>query len=171
VSVRTTEVEVTYLELRRGELRPGRPPEVAVDIRPVDPPLPSFNRWLYTSVGARFHWVDRLVWTDEQWAAWADRPELETWVAYRAGTPLGYYEFERQGDTVEIACFGLLPGFRGQGLGGHLLTHAAGRGFAMGVERVWLHTCALDSPAALPGYLARGFRITDTRIETRRLAD
>jgi hypothetical protein len=25
-------------------------------------------------------------------------------------------------------------------------------------ERVWLHTCTLDHPAALPNYLKRGFR-------------
>ena len=26
-------------------------------------------------------------------------------------------------------------------------------------RRVWLHTCTLDGPAALPNYLGRGFRI------------
>ncbi len=166
----TTEVEVTYLELHRGDLKPARPPETEVDIRPVSPPLPSFSRWLYATVGAEFHWVDRLVWTDEQWRAWLDRPELETWVAYRAGTPLGYCELEVQGDTVEIAYFGLLPEFRGQRIGGHLLTHAARRGFALGADRVWLHTCTLDSPVALPGYRARGFRVTETRREIRLLS-
>jgi hypothetical protein len=27
-----------------------------------------------------------------------------------------------------------------------------------GAARVWLHTCTLDSPRALPNYLARGFQ-------------
>jgi hypothetical protein len=27
----------------------------------------------------------------------------------------------------------------------------------MGASRVWLHTCTLDSPRALPAYQARGF--------------
>ena len=27
----------------------------------------------------------------------------------------------------------------------------------MGAKRVWLHTCTLDNPAALPNYLKRGF--------------
>ena len=26
------------------------------------------------------------------------------------------------------------------------------------VDRVWLHTCSLDDPAALPNYVSRGFR-------------
>ena len=28
--------------------------------------------------------------------------------------------------------------------------------------RVWLHTCTLDHPGALPNYLKRGFRATGT---------
>jgi hypothetical protein len=27
---------------------------------------------------------------------------------------------------------------------------------------VWLHTCSFDHPAALPNYLARGFRVFKT---------
>lgn len=170
MSERTAEVEVTYLELRRGQLAPGRPPGMEVDVRPVSP-FPAFSRWLYATVGAAHHWVDRLPWTDEQWMARLDQPEVETWVAYRAGTPLAYCELELQDDTVEIAYFGVLPPFQGQRIGAHLLTHAAKRGFALGVDRVWLHTCTLDSPAALPGYQARGFTVFDTRSETRRLSD
>jgi hypothetical protein len=29
----------------------------------------------------------------------------------------------------------------------------------MGAQRVWVHTCTLDHPQALPNYLARGFQI------------
>jgi ribosomal protein S18 acetylase RimI-like enzyme len=162
--VTTVEVTTTYLEIRRGELRPAAPPRAAVDIKPVTVPVPAFSRFLYTTVGAPYHWVDRLPWTDAQWLEWLDRPELETWVAYRAGTPLGYVELELQAQrSTEIAYFGLLPQFTGQGIGGHLLTHAVERGFALGAERVWVHTCDLDSPAALPGYLARGFTVYDRR--------
>jgi hypothetical protein len=46
----------------------------------------------------------------------------------------------------------------GRGLGGAMLTRAVHEAFAMGGQRVWLHTCTLDSPRALPGYKARGFR-------------
>jgi GNAT superfamily N-acetyltransferase len=58
---------------------------------------------------------------------------------------------------VEIAYFGLAVRFFGRGLGKHMLTRAAEEAWAMGARRVWLHTCTLDSPAALPNYLARGF--------------
>ena len=82
-------------------------------------PCPEFNRFLYAAVGARWWWYTRLPWDHARWLAYLDRPELETWVAYISGSPAGYFELEAQGDgNVEIAYFGLLPGFVGKGVGG-----------------------------------------------------
>lgn len=167
---RQAEVTVTSLEIHREELRPARPPALPVAIRPVEVPSPAFNRFLYTAVGGHQHWVDRLGWTWSEWLRWLDRPELETWVAYAAGTPLGYVELEHQAErTVEIASFGVLPGFRRRRVGGHLLTHAVRRGFDLGVDRVWVHTCTLDGPDAMGTYTGRGFRVFDERVEHQRL--
>jgi GNAT superfamily N-acetyltransferase len=58
---------------------------------------------------------------------------------------------------MEIAYFGLLPDFLRRGLGKLMLTAAVDRAWEQGVSRVWLHTCTLDDPAALPNYLKRGF--------------
>jgi len=81
-------------------------------------------------------------------------------VAYVSGTPAGYFELEMQaGGNVEIVYFGLLPQFIGRGLGGALLTATVERAWALGAHRVWVHTCSLDHPNALPGYQARGFRV------------
>jgi len=38
-----------------------------------------------------------------------------------------------------------------------MLSAAAERAWSLGASRVWLHTCTLDYPIALPNYLARGF--------------
>ena len=156
-------VRTTYLEMGSPEaLKPSsRAPE---DVRmvKVDTPSPELNRFLYSAVGGAWHWRDRLPWTRTRWMEWLERPEVETWVAYRAGAPAGYFELEGQdGDAVEIAYLGILPGFEGQGLGGYLVTQAVRRAFSMrpGVDRVWLHTCTLDHPGALPNYLNRGFVI------------
>ena len=59
---------------------------------------------------------------------------------------------------MEIVYFGLVPSFIGKGIGGAMLTRAVRAAHAMGAMRVWLHTCTLDSPNALPAYQARGFR-------------
>ena len=82
-----------------------------------------------------------------------------------AEAPAGYFELEREEDgSVQVAYFGLLPEFVGRGLGKYLLTRAVEEAFDLGASRVWLHTCTLDHPGALPNYLARGFR--KTREET-----
>jgi GNAT superfamily N-acetyltransferase len=163
------DVTVTSLEIHPGQLRPAPPPALDVAIRPVRHPVPALNRFLYTAVGGHLHWVDRLGWTHADWMAWLDRDDVETWVAYDEGTPLGYVELERQdGGDVEIAYFGVLPEFRGRRIGGHLLSFAVERGLVLG-ERVWVHTCTLDGPAALPTYLGRGFRPLSEVVERQRL--
>jgi len=43
-------------------------------------------------------------------------------------------------------------------LRGMLLTRAVETAWAGGPARVWLHTCTLDHPNALPNYVRRGFR-------------
>jgi hypothetical protein len=45
----------------------------------------------------------------------------------------------------------------GRGIGKAMLTRAAEEAWASEPTRVWLHTCTLDSPRALPNYKARGF--------------
>jgi len=165
----TVLVRTTHLELRSPDaLRPSltAPPDVVLLRAGV--PSPELNRYLYTSVGGDWYWRDRLPWTWADWMEWLDRAELETWVLYRSGTPAGYFELEaRADDTVEIVCFGLLPGFTGTGLGGHLLTQAAHRAWRLRppVARVCVHTCTLDHPGALANYLARGFTVT-REVET-----
>lgn len=75
------------------------------------------------------------------------------------GESAGYFELQRHDDgSVEIDYFGLIPKFIGRGLGGPMLTRAVQEAWGMRAKRVWLHTCTLDSPRALPGYKARGFR-------------
>ena len=162
-------VTTTYLEMTdRGQFRRARPASVDWQLLRVEIPSPELNRFLYTAVGADWWWYSRLPWDYSRWLTYLDRPELETWVAYVAGTPAGYFELERQdGDNVEIAYFGVLPSFIGKGLGGALLSSAISRAWDMGAARVWVHTCTLDHPQALRNYEARGFNVsrTDEKIE------
>lgn len=121
----------------------------------------QFNRFLYELVGNNWAWTDKLTWSDEQWQAFAENDNLRTWVAYSQGSPAGYYELQQLpvGD-VEIAYFGLVPGFIGLGFGGYLLSQAIRSAWQWaGTQRVWVHTCTLDHPRALKNYLDRGLKI------------
>jgi GNAT superfamily N-acetyltransferase len=154
-------VTTTHLEMTdRSQLRPATRAGKAFQLVRAAIPCPELNRFLYATVGARWCWYVRLAWDYARWMAYLDRPELETWVAYVSGSPAGYFELERQGEgDVELAYFGLMPGFLGKGFGGELLTAAIARAWDMGAARVWVHTCDLDHPRALPNYHARGFRV------------
>jgi GNAT superfamily N-acetyltransferase len=117
-------------------------------------------RALYADVGGRWHWVDRLVWSDEQIELHLLRPEVSIWILSVDGEDAGYAEIVRRDEQiVEIAYFGLMAHVHGRGLGKAFLTRVAQEAWTMGAERVVLDTCTLDSPRALPNYLARGFRV------------
>jgi GNAT superfamily N-acetyltransferase len=154
-------VTTSYLEMTgRADLRPARPSSTPFELVRAEIACPELNRFLYTAVGSRWWWYVRRPWDYARWLAYLDRPDLETWVAYVSGTPAGYFELERQDDgNVELAFFGVMPGFIGKGVGGALLTVAITRAWDMGASRVWVHTCSLDHPQALPNYQARGFRV------------
>ena len=156
------DVTTWYLELPAPEaMTPPPDPREDVAIRRAAVPSPELSRALYASVGADWWWVDRLSWDWERWHAYLSRPEVETWVAYEAGTPAGYAELVAGDGDVELTSVGLLPAFIGRGIGSRLVDAVLRRAWAMTDPRpgrVWLHTCSLDGPAALRTYEARGMR-------------
>ena len=155
-----TEVTRTYLEMRdESELRSALldSPLIRVEEQP-DCSIELF-RQLYVEVGKNYHWIDRLPWTDEEIGAHLARPENSIWLMTYDSEIAGYFELRRCEDgSTEIAYFGLMPAFIGRGLGKHLLTCATHQSWADGANRVWLHTCTLDDPAALPNYLNPRFK-------------
>ena len=145
----SSEVVTTWLRLE--ELRPAPDPGGA-EVALVDPPDGSLSRWFYEEVGRDYAWTDRSGWSDARWRDWA--ASVETWIATVGGERAGYFELRIE-DGVEVRSFGLLSAYFGRGLGGWLLTVALRRAQELGAP-VWLHTCTLDGPAALPNYRARG---------------
>ena len=167
----SVEVVRTYLEMRSpGDLRPAREPPDAPRLERIEECPASFFRYLYAEVGRAYHWTDRLSWTDERVRAHLSEPGVSLWLLSSRAAPAGYFELRRHQDrSVEVAYFGLLPEFLGRGWGGYLLTLAVRSAWATAPERVWLHTCSLDHPAALPNYLKRGFRPVREEVYTARL--
>jgi GNAT superfamily N-acetyltransferase len=118
-----------------------------------------FNRDLYFRVGEQWDWVDKRPWTNDQWKEYAMTPELQTFAGYYDDVLAGYYELRQDKEGgIEIAYFGLLPGWTGRGLGGALLTSAIEVAWRIEPKpsRVWVHTCNRDHPQALANYQARG---------------
>jgi GNAT superfamily N-acetyltransferase len=158
----------TYLEMRSpDELRPVTTPVPAPPIERVEHCSPELFRFLYAEVGRAFQWTDRLPWSDETILRYLADPGVSLWLMSWESEPAGYFELRQLEDgSVEIAYFGLLPDFIGRGWGKYLLTRAVQTAWELGPQRVWLHTCTLDHPAALPNYLKRGFRPVREEVYT-----
>ena len=162
----------TYLELKdHNQFRASFGDFPGVRIARAPKPQPALYRMCYQTVGETFHWRDRWDWTDQQIAGHLADPAIQLFVAMRqSGTTqaelAGWYELRRvaEDDSVEIAYFGIVAAEFGRGFGKHLLSSAVREAWALGPNRVWLHTCTLDHANALPNYLARGF--TPYRTET-----
>jgi GNAT superfamily N-acetyltransferase len=85
------------------------------------------------------------------------RVELDA-VIDESGREVGMLELDfREPHECELAFVGLIPALSGQGHGRWLLAEAANRAWREGVERVHVHTCSLDHPAALAAYRRAGF--------------
>jgi len=154
----------TYLEMTSpAELRPVVLAEPAPRIERLENCSVALFRSLYQKVGEAYRWTDRLRWSDDTIREHLATPGVSLWLMSWEGVPAGYFELREHADgSAEIAYFGLLPDFIGRGWGKYLLSQAVQIAWELGPNRVWLHTCTLDHPAALPNYLKRGFQPTRT---------
>jgi GNAT superfamily N-acetyltransferase len=154
--------KTTYLQMFSPPVVEIAAPRDDVEISKVASPKVEFYRRLYHEVGSTFHWVDRLVMQDEELLAIIHHDLIDVLVLTAADEPLGYAELDRrQAGEIELAYFGLFPSATGQGLGKYLLNRAMRTAWAHRPQRVWVHTCDLDHPAALPNYLKAGFEVYD----------
>ena len=157
---RPVDVVRTYLELRSpDQLRRAELDDPRIRFARRAEITASHYRRLYEDVGATWHWLDRNAWSDERLAAHLARAEISVWECLVGERSAGFFELEHLADgSVEISYFGLAGEFTGRGIGKAMLTRAVDEAWALGASRVWLHTCTLDSPVALPNYKARGFQ-------------
>ncbi|MEO7996370.1 MAG: GNAT family N-acetyltransferase [Gemmatimonadaceae bacterium] len=162
-------VRRTYLQLTtRAQFKPGR--RARRQALWLLMPAPTVEEWrvLYANVGAEWHWHERNAWSDEKLATRLADKNVHVFRADAALNGLsddiesgvGFVELELHKDgSVEIVYFGLTRSAQGYGLGAWLLERAVEEAWGLGARRVWLHTCTLDAPQALPNYLSRGFEV------------
>ena len=125
-------------------------------------------RALFRAVGEPWLWFSRLALDDATLAAIVRSPDVQVHAVTRYdGTPVGLLELDfRESGQTELAFFGLIPEMTGRGLGNWLMAHAIRLAWTPDTRRVWVHTCTLDSPAALGFYQRHGFRPFARAIET-----
>lgn len=158
---------VTHLEMR-DKPRPAPIPPASLRLARWKAAKPDIYRALFRRVGEPWLWFSRLVMSDESLTAIIHDPAVEVYaVTDPRGIEVGLLELDfRKMPDCEIGFFGLVPQLNGKGMGRWLMAQAKSLAWRKGVERVWVHTCTLDSPAALGFYIKSGFVAVAREIET-----
>ena len=170
------DVTVTSLEMLTPPARPiARAPSLSqpVMLLRAHQPTTTFYRYLYNTVGQEWLWYERRQMSDEVLTEIIHDKNVSVDVLYCGGVPAGYAELDaRMMPAVEVAYLGLIHDFIGRGLGRFIVDWAVDAAWDLEPERVWIHTCNLDHPAALPTYQKAGFSVFNrqtTKIPNPRL--
>jgi GNAT superfamily N-acetyltransferase len=156
---------VTYLEMRRPPEQPV--PQSPLSLERIEVPEPSHYRELFRRIGAPWLWFSRLIIDDAHLASIIQHPKVELHaVVNESGAEVGILELDfREPGECELAFIGLVPELSGKGHGRWLLAEAVRLAWREGVDRVHVHTCSLDHPAALSAYRRAGFMPYKRAIE------
>ncbi len=162
-----TEVKRSYLEINSlKDLQESEQPSEDYIVDLIEPTDFQLNKFFYKNIGKKHKWVDRLIWTEDQWIKHVSNKNVKTFVLKNKKDLVGFFEliihYEKK--EVEIAYFGILEEYQNKKLGSYLLSDAIKKSFQENVDRVWLHTCSLDHKNALYNYLARGMKIFKSEI-------
>lgn len=154
---------VTFLEMTERP-RPRPAPDAPLRLVPWRSVDPVKYRLLFERVGANWLWYSRLAMDDA--TLLANVAEVHAVVdARRIEVGMLELDFRRDGECM-IRFLGLVPELAGRGHGKWLFAQALALAWRPGVARVHVNTCSLDHPAALPSYLAAGFRPYRRAFET-----
>jgi ribosomal protein S18 acetylase RimI-like enzyme len=161
----TQEVKRNYLEINTlKELKEVKKISENYSLNLLDSSNFQLNKFFYKNVGKKHQWVDRLIWTDNQWIDYVSSKNVKTYIFKHKEDLAGFFELisHKENKETEIAYFGLLEEFQNKKLGSYLLSEAIKISFFENINRVWLHTCSLDHENALNNYISRGMKIFKT---------
>ena len=135
-------------------------------LRKVETPALDWFRDLYRRVGEEWLWFSRMQIPDDDLAAIIQAPRVEVYALVHEGRDEGLLELDfRDAGQCEIVYFGVTASLVGRGAARWLMNRALELAWSRPVERVWLHTCTFDHPAAMPFYQRAGFRPFRRQIE------
>jgi len=161
----TKEVKRSYLEINSlYELKESNQPSKDYSLDLSEPNDFQLNKFFYKNIGENHMWVDRLIWTENQWIDYVSNKDVKTYIFKYKNDLAGYFEliFHVEKNEVEIAYFGILKEYQNKKLGSYLLSEAIKKSFIKNVNRVWVHTCSLDHKNALNNYISRGMKVFKT---------
>lgn len=124
----------------------------------------------YRAVGEEWFWWERLAWGEDALNQLLKRDDIVIYVLSDAqGNFIGYGECDYRKSIshqeANLAYFGIISDYIGQGLGGYFLKsmiyhlfHSAPNN--QKIHNITVNSCTLDHENAIPNYLKYGFDIT-----------
>jgi GNAT superfamily N-acetyltransferase len=139
-------------------------PPVTIE-RFTEPDAARF-RALVRRVGEPYLWQSPLLISEEQFTQLVRDGDQELYTLRSGGEDEGILLLDwRDAGDCEIRLFGVSERLRGTGAGRKLMNFAIERAWTRSIRRLWLHTCTLDHPDALPFYIRSGFVPFKRQIE------
>ena len=74
----------------------------------------QLNKFFYKNIGKKHKWVDRLIWTEEQWINYVSSNKVKTFVLKYKDDLVGFFEliYHEEKKEVEIAYLGILEEYQ-----------------------------------------------------------
>lgn len=159
---------VTYLEMRELPEEPDGPKHAQLSLKRAVSPKPAWYRDLFQQVGREWLWFSRLRLDDAALIDIIHHPKVEIYSLHKRGStaPKGFLELDARAlPDVELAFVGVTADIIGRGAGRYMVGEAVTRARALQANRLWVHTCDFDHPAALALYRKMGFTPFKREIE------
>ncbi len=166
---KTVKSTITFLKMshhpdQKISERPG------ISLQEVPQPIEvSKYRVLYSGVGEKLNWLDRILMDDKTLFKKINAASTHIFTFSINNTHAGYCELVNYDNYVEILYFGLIPDFIGKGYGDYLLHKTIEKAWSFQPSWIQLNTCDLDHPNALKNYLKAGFKPYRTMMEEKKV--
>jgi hypothetical protein len=149
--------EVTYLELKiNPHVGPAQLDQY--DLQLIQKPELAEYIHIYKEIGRHYLWNYRPGQADDEIIKIIRSPLTSIYFLYCQRQIVGMAElFEAEPKDIELVHFGLVSKMHDKGIGRKFLQQIMHIVWNGSVDRMWLSTCGLDHPKALPFYEAAGF--------------
>ena len=157
---------VTHLEMRtRADTRPVPTPD-GIELHPIENITADEYRDLYRRVGEDWLWFSRLNMSEIELSKIIDDPKVVFFTLMKNGVKHALLELDfRTAGECELVFFGLTKELISSGAGRYLMNHAIDVAWNHDITRFHVHTCTIDSPAALNFYIRSGFTAISRQVE------
>ncbi len=136
------------------------------ELRKVLKPGIDWYRKIYRRIGIEWLWFSRIIMSDEELVSILQNPKVDVRILIVNGKEEGLLELDYRVDgECELAFLGVSDDLLGQGAGKWLMHHAIDLAWQTQIKRLWIHTCTLDHPRALPFYIRSGFKPYKRQLE------